>query len=562
MTGLNTCNSFTGRANAVFIFNLGTDSKAVITPIIVQASSEGSDHVRFSGTGSFSQKTVNHLLEFVFPVVDNILRILKLPKINYEVSIVNIDVASMNDIGQTISGFSAGAPTFIAAMSANLEISVPENAVFTGHIASLDGDIRMVKGIPAKLEAITNNESLMTFYHPKIGGDGSLECLSPHEKEKIDEALYEVKRTIRTVGVSDVSELVQHVFSDEQVVIASLKHGFYEIENPTSDQNSAVERAVEYFSKNNAKRFWWVLKGQLIEGRHADAYKLLQAFTMFYIKKKEYPSGFGKRLYRLVQSLPPETRRLKLVFPLIPVSECIQVSQFADESQSEDVFLLFKAVSGERGRRLHQIGLGNQQNSISDKNHSDPLLETVISQINADTLTTVIGLTIDSARGTFLMETVVIDSYEEFSETIASFYLHLLSHTRKIFDTVDMIAAEAEGFDLLERSFSKQGGFRAALAEARTANNGGLRLVLDVMTEQFKKEQQSMHVNHVLKSTLDPLDWQGKVNLIKALMDRLRPHLPNEIISQPAERYAGHYENIVEAYVQSMDKVKTLFRSF
>jgi hypothetical protein len=118
------------------------------------------------------------------------------------------------------------------------------------------------------------------------------------------------------------------------------------------------------------------------------------------------------------------------------------------------------------------------------------------------------------------------------------------------------------GLALLERSFSSKGGFQAALVEAKLANNGGLRFVLDMMTEQFKRELQGKHVDHVLKSALDPLCWKGKVSFIQALINRLKFHLPKEITSQPAERYAGHYEGIVEAYVQSMDQLKSIIRSY
>jgi hypothetical protein len=136
-----------------------------------------------------------------------------------------------------------------------------------------------------------------------------------------------------------------------------------------------------------------------------------------------------------------------------------------------------------------------------------------------------------------------------------------MRHTGMISTPIYLNAAGAEAVALLERAFAKEGGFEAALAEAKTGNHGGLRFVLDTVTDQFKHEQQIKHVSHALKSALDPLDWQGKVNLIKTLIDRLKPHLPAEIITQPAERYAARYESLVKAYVHAMDQVKTIFRS-
>ena len=73
----------------------------------------------------------------------------------------------------------------------------------------------------------------------------------------------------------------------------------------------------------------------------------------------------------------------------------------------------------------------------------------------------------------------------------------------------------------------------------------------DAEIELSLGEEQEKHVNRVLKSVLDPLDWESKVALMEALLKRLEPHLPPEIISQPRERFAVHYEIIVRAYVQS-----------
>ena len=75
-------------------------------------------------------------------------------------------------------------------------------------------------------------------------------------------------------------------------------------------------------------------------------------------------------------------------------------------------------------------------------------------------------------------------------------------------------------------------------------------------------EEQEKHINFVLKLMMDSLDWEGKVALMGEVLKRLEPHLPPEIISQPPERFAAHYESIVRAYVQSMDRVKSVFRSF
>jgi len=94
-----------------------------------------------------------------------------------------------------------------------------------------------------------------------------------------------------------------------------------------------------------------------------------------------------------------------------------------------------------------------------------------------------------------------------------------------------------------------------------SATQGGMRYVLDVLTEQFKMEEQEKHIDHVFKDALDPLDWNARVALIQALLDRLGPHLPPEIRSAPPERFARRWETIVRTYTQSLDHVKKALRA-
>ena len=63
-------------------------------------------------------------------------------------------------------------------------------------------------------------------------------------------------------------------------------------------------------------------------------------------------------------------------------------------------------------------------------------------------------------------------------------------------------------------------------------------------------------MNRVLKEALDPLDWDSKVSLMAALLERLKPHLPAELQHEPPERFAHDYETIVQIYVHSLDRVK------
>ncbi len=89
-----------------------------------------------------------------------------------------------------------------------------------------------------------------------------------------------------------------------------------------------------------------------------------------------------------------------------------------------------------------------------------------------------------------------------------------------------------------------------------------MRYVLDVFTEQFKRDQTEKNIGRIFKLAMDPLDWDRKVRLMASVVDRLQNMLPGEITRQPAERFAVHYEPIVRALIQSRDRLTSLFRTF
>lgn len=554
--------SSSGRVSTVLVPGHGKDSKAVISSVIARVRARQREkRVRFIGPANFKQKTAKHIIEVVLPAADNIIKALDLSKSSFDISVVNLGATSLNEIGITISGYSADVPVLLAILSANLDLPISDDIVCTGHIASPDGDIRMVRGLPAKLRAAQKAESIHTFVYPDVDNDNSLENFTPAEKEAITDALFKAKNVIRTVSVRDIGDLVRVVFTEDRVILASLKKGFFKSFPSIAFRETAVGRAMEFFAKDSEERFWKALERKMIAGRNDDAKRLLLAFAEYHTGRKTYPKKMGSRLFNLILSLPPETRRRKLVFPVLQISKCIQLSQLAHKSELDDVVVLFKAATGDIFQHLPNFEGGKKRSEDTAIDCGNHQLQSILSEISVDTLTSLISLPIDNARAVYLMGEVIVKSNEEFNDSIASYYVHLLRHTRKAPESVDMKAAAAEGFALLEKAFAKKGGLKGALAEARNATNGGLRFIFDLMTEQFKHEQLENYVSLVLKSELDPLDWDGKVDLIRAFLNCLKNHLPTEITSQPPERYAGHYDIIVQAYVKSMDQVRSIIRS-
>jgi hypothetical protein len=551
-----------GRAKTVLVFGQGDAATAVVSSILARVRRDSSrKRLVFRGSADFGPEVSKHLSETVLTAVDRIVHGLGLKTRNFEVSVVNLGAASAVDLGLSISGFSADTAALLALLSATLKIPLAQTYIVTGHIASPDGDIRTVSNMPVKLAAVLGDPSNTRFIFPSVDADGSLQSLSPAERQETVDAFVEAKGRIRMDAVSDVSQLLQASVGDDAVVLASLRTGFFAFDNLADHQDSPVDRVVYFLTNGNESRFWQTLDNYLLSSKCKKAKELLLARTQYQVRKKKYPEGFGRRLLQLIQSLPPSTRRLKTVFPLLPMDKCLDLARAAREEDQEDVKHLLDAALGKALGRERGLKMVAESTTPATRD-AYAAVDAILDEINAEALANRIGRPIDSARASYVIEDVIIESHEGFHDAISAFYLFLLRRTDSIPASVDGKKVAPEAFALLERTFKGKGGTVAALSEARYGINGGMRLVLDVMTEQLKTERQASHVSRVLKEAIDPLDWSARVEFMRAFLDRLGPQLSPEIREQPPERFARHYEIILQAYVRSLDQVKQLLRNF
>ncbi|MCK4341190.1 MAG: hypothetical protein KAY37_05640 [Phycisphaerae bacterium] len=551
-----------GRARTALVFGQGDDAQAVTTAVVASVRDDTSPkRVRVPGPVVFVSPVIRHVTEVILPIVDRITTLLGLPRLKFTLTAANLGAASTANLGFEVSGFSADLPVLLALLSASLQMPIPLDMVATGHVASKAGDFAAVEAIPAKLAACSGDPTVRRFIYPAPPSDRSLETLAPSEWQRIQTAVAEASEKIRTIVVGNVADLVQKIFDDDMIVMASLRGGFYVASVPSEDHADAVGRAAHHLSQGNECRFWTALGRYLMAGDSGAAHTLLKAWAAYHVDRQKYPAGFGSRLLQLVRSLPPAVRRLRTTFPLLSARDCIALSQFAGDSDHEDISPLYDAALGKNAKPPPVSPTKQDAEGVPDGDTATKTLEVVLEAIDPLHVAEQVAVPIDSARIGYTLDSTVASSYDEFSDVITSFYLHVLRRTGVVAGSVIPQSVAAAALDLLDRAFTRIGGSPAAFAEARDATRGGLRYVLDLMADRYKYEEQAKYVRGVLAEALDPLDWNMKVAFMRALLKRLAPHLPSEIRSQPPARFAKNWEKIVQAYTQSFGQIQSLLRT-
>lgn len=558
MNETNELKSFMGQAVTVLIVNRDEEKFAVFSKVQARVHRQlNSGLIIFKGAIKFEERVTDHIREVVYPLVDSIFKALHLPRKTFEISIMPQKSEPIDRDEFKICGFYIDVPVLLAVLSAGLQMMIPKNLISAGCVLSSRADVLIESQILEEIKTALEENTDCTLIHPAADNKDCINVISKDNEKKPKSAH---GRNIQTITFHDLSSLIEKAFSEEQILLASLRQGFYKPTVLDSDTMESREKAAAFLSNNNVQRFWSVYERKISSNMGIEARALLLEFIRFHIDRKIYPKDFGEGLQRILQSLEINAGIRQIQRPLISLSECIQLIRFTNDSELKDVETLLRTIFEEKYREYFQFLPDCELNGGTRKAQNREILQSLLYALDQNTMARRISFPIDSARASYVMDSITINRYEDFNDAIVSYYVHLLLHTEGTLAPIDPITNAAEALSLLERTFTTKGGFKAALAEARDGINGGLRLVLDMMTDQLKREEQEKHVNCLLKSAMDPMDWDTKVALMDELMLRLKQVLPPKIASQPPERFAGQYEIIVKAYVDSINEMNLVFR--
>jgi len=549
-----------GEAKAVLVFGDENDAVSVLSSVSATAHfGETRPALEVIGSVSFAEKTLSHLRRHVVPLVERITAPLGVPTPSFEISVANLNVAALRERGLRIQGSSADAPVFLALLSASLGLPIFQDVVASGQIASSSGQLRLVSHLPFKIEAARRDPGIRRFIHPVVDADSSLKDLSPQERERLLDFLRESRDRIELIAARDVHDLLRAACPEEGVLIAALEKGYFGLSPHHWESESPLSKSVTFLSEELEKRYWKCLEKNLQIGDRDEARPLIESRIQFHTQRKEYPQGFGAHLENLVRSLPPWSRRTQTHFPLVPADSVLRLLPFASPEDLRDIRSLINAVLGDR---LSHTTSGVEQDVSSPLSpEARGLLNTLLVELDPRTLARKVGIPVDSARASFVLDSCVVSTGEEFLETITSFYLHLLRWTRQVVEPADPHSGAVEAVKLLEKAFSRKGGGKAAQAEALDGSQGGMRFVLDALADQYKADEERDYTNCILKETLDSLDYERRLALMAEVIEFLRPHLPDDLGHLIPEQLVGEERTVILRLLGSITNMNNLLLS-
>jgi len=531
---------------------LVVDGKGVVTSIHTRLiDQESTSRVTITGDVRVEPEIISYVNDTILGIVETISQVLNQGKSFFEIVIKNIDATAIHNMGLAVTGRSADAAFFLSMFSACLQLPIRQDSVFTGQIITQEGYLSPVSEIPKKIEAAAKDRRIQRFIYSELGQDNSLRTLAPDADKKIRQALRVFSDHVKPTPVGDINELARVAVSEEDVCRASLRSGFFSIPKPTDADQTPVGLLAGYLLDSNDSRFWKFLVRHLLEQQLDDAKDLLKIYIDYHICLASYPQGFGQRLQQLLISIPPRVRRKRGFAPLITMKSYIEIAQYAQKENHQDLKTLHETIFDQ----TRPSSVFSSKATSPDKSQSDTLLQHFLVEPSPEHLAREVLISIDNGRASYTVDRVTVETYEEFLESIASFYAHLLRYKDQVSGVVNTRHVGPDALDLLKRTFSNYGDEKAAYVEATSGAQGGLRYIFDLMTQRLKAEERDKYVRMVLKTAIDPLDFETKTTVIQVLMNQLGSALPDDIRSQPPEKFATNYDIIIEAYAKSLEKL-------
>ena len=188
-------------------------------------------------------------------------------------------------------------------------------------------------------------------------------------------------------------------------------------------------------------------------------------------------------------------------------------------------------------------------------------LRHVLDQISPENLAREVLCSIDDARVSFCLNSNTVSSADDFTTIVSSFYTQLLRKTCSMERPSQWKDVGPEANVLLESAFAREGGRNEALSMAMTGIKGGMRRVLDMMTDQYRRQREKAYVDAVIAEAIDPLDWESKTAFVRELLAKNQGLLPPELANEPVARFADKCAELVRAYAAATSHVTAFLRS-
>jgi hypothetical protein len=186
----------------------------------------------------------------------------------------------------------------------------------------------------------------------------------------------------------------------------------------------------------------------------------------------------------------------------------------------------------------------------------DVLLKTLIDSEIPDQ----ISQKIDAAYETFDRPHITINCHRDFNEYIAAFVRHIYISCILLPKNLSKDAGFGEALGILETYYDNHGatGYDAAYLDAIGESGKGIKFVLREIAEIIKAKEFAQWLNSVFISTIDPLNKNHHLEIVRVLLEKYGTRFPENVIVGNPARFISLYRELIERIRSSEMQAKQI----
>jgi hypothetical protein len=189
-------------------------------------------------------------------------------------------------------------------------------------------------------------------------------------------------------------------------------------------------------------------------------------------------------------------------------------------------------------------------------------LRTLLDELDEVNLAQVIGIPHDQARLNYRPPAATVRDWDEFMRLITDYYNYHYSTCNTGGGRLRPEEARGRAKRLLEQEYRRRrGDIRMAFAAARDGVDGGVRGILDALTEGIKAESMEFYIQDRIDEFAPEGDYNRRSHAAAEVLNAFAHILPRSTQARNPHRYANDLPSLIRAYVDGLRQSSSLFRS-
>lgn len=189
------------------------------------------------------------------------------------------------------------------------------------------------------------------------------------------------------------------------------------------------------------------------------------------------------------------------------------------------------------------------------------LIHNLLEALDERVIARTIGVPHDEARMAYALRSNTVANFDAFEDAIAGYFNYAFTRSVSHGGSFSRTEAAGRAKEIIERAYRRRNGnLITAYNDAHDGTNGGMRHILDLITEALRTEATERYVRQVFDTFVTPNSWEQKVELIRQFIEHCGPNLSSSIRRDQPERYASDFQELIRAYSTAMQQTAAVFR--